>query len=275
MTVHVPLVSLGDGFGGRVLQGDGEGVLWIHSHSLDSRSWIELWELLPGWNHLGIDLPGHGVSLPASSHEALPDLARRIGEIAHRRDIRHMVGLSFGSLVALQVAIEYPSGFASLVVGAPVLGGGPHEEETVTRYQELRSMYLIGGFGPHLRGRWMLHPPSIFDTIERESRLWNTLSQIIGRHAWLELLDGSLFKLLNHQQRPDQLQRITAATLVLVGERDRSVTKACAERLCQAIPTSQRVDVPAAGHLCMLEAPGRVHAAINDHMRRYASPVAV
>ena len=40
--------------------GDGPAVVWIDGYTMDSTSWSELWGLLPGWRHLGIDLPGHG-----------------------------------------------------------------------------------------------------------------------------------------------------------------------------------------------------------------------
>ena len=37
-------------------QGPREPILWIHGYTLDSNSWQEMWELLPEYTHIGIDL---------------------------------------------------------------------------------------------------------------------------------------------------------------------------------------------------------------------------
>ena len=38
----------------------GPAVVWIHGYTMDSSTWEELWALLPGWFHIGVDLLGHG-----------------------------------------------------------------------------------------------------------------------------------------------------------------------------------------------------------------------
>src|SRR4051794_36716306 len=142
------LVNLGDGFAGHIAHGSGEPVPWIHGYTLDSSSWLPLWSLLPDWQHIGVDLPGHGSSVPLGPSESLPSLARRIAAIAFRHRVRHCVALSFGTRVAIQLAIEYPEAFDTIVLGAPALGGGPEEPDVAARYNELTAMYQRRGFHP-------------------------------------------------------------------------------------------------------------------------------
>ena len=137
------LVRLDDDFAARIRPGSGDGVLWIHPYTLDSSAWSELWEQLPAFHHIGIDLPGHGVSMPPGPKDDLPLLARRIGELAIERGARHLVGLSFGSLVALQVAIEHPRAFASMLLAAPAIGGGPQEEAIAIRFRRVRRSRVV------------------------------------------------------------------------------------------------------------------------------------
>ena len=115
--VHTALVNFGDGLAARIVPGPGTKVLWIHGYTLDSSSWQTLWELLPDWYHIGIDLPGHGSSLPLGVGDDLQSLARRVGQLALEHEVQHLVALSFGTLIALQIAIEFPSAFSSLILG--------------------------------------------------------------------------------------------------------------------------------------------------------------
>jgi len=260
------LVNLGDGFAARVAPGIGDGVLWIHGYTLDSSSWIPLWNLMPGWCHIGIDLPGHGSSLPLGASDTLPSLARRIAALAFRHNVRHCIALSFGTLVATQLAIEYPDSFRTLVLGAPALGGGPQDEDVGTRYNELAAMYRQRGFDPELRARWMTSPPDIFKGAESRPELWAALWRLVGRHAWWELGDGSFSRLANHPQTNQQLQRIRAAILVLVGERELPAFKRCAELIRRAVPSATRVYLPEVGHLCMLENPEECARLISQYI---------
>jgi pimeloyl-ACP methyl ester carboxylesterase len=262
-----PLVRLDDEFAARIRPGSGAGVLWIHPYTLDSTSWAELWEQLPGWNHIGIDLPGHGVSMPPGPKDDLPLLARRIGKLAIEKGARHLVSLSFGSLVALQVVLEYPRAFDSMVLAAPALGGGPHEEAIGVRFRELVSMFRMGGFGPHLRGRWMLTAPSLFEGLEARAELWDRLWRIVGRHGFWELSERAPLRFVTHAQTRDQLRGIEVPTLVLVGDRDLHAFKRSAEWIRRSIPRCETVELEGAGHLCLLEAPDRAARIVEDHLR--------
>jgi pimeloyl-ACP methyl ester carboxylesterase len=251
----------------RVAPGEGERVLWLHGYTLDSSSWSELWELLPGWHHIGVDLPGHGSSLPLPPGEDLPALARRIGRTALDRGVRHLVALSFGTLLALQIVIEYPTEFATLILGAPALGGGPVDPEVGERYDELAGIYRREGFTPGLRERWMQSPPNIFKGAEAHPALWSRLRAIVGRHPWWELADGSYSRLSNHPQTAAELRRVKTPALVLVGEDELAPFKRCAELIRRQLPRCQRRYLPVVGHLCMLEEPATVHPLIESHWR--------
>src|SRR4029077_8416311 len=56
--------------------GSGPTVLWIHGYTLDSSLWADLWQRLPGYRHIGVDLPGHGSSGPVPAGLTLPALAQ-------------------------------------------------------------------------------------------------------------------------------------------------------------------------------------------------------
>jgi pimeloyl-ACP methyl ester carboxylesterase len=251
--------------------GDGDHVLWIHGYTLDSRIWDELWGFLPNWHHLAIDLPGHGRSPGLPDGMDLHALAKAIGRFAVERKVEHLVGLSFGGMVALQVAIEYPDSFTSLVLGAPALGGGPQDRHAQARNLELSRMYQRQGCGPWLRDLWMTSPPKIFLGASKSPELWWRLHEIVGEHRWTELADARMGLLTGCRQSVDEMRRITAATLVFIGDEDADAFKRSAELIRRAIPHCRRVYLERTGHLTLLEQAENIHALIDDHFRRAAA----
>jgi 2-succinyl-6-hydroxy-2,4-cyclohexadiene-1-carboxylate synthase len=264
-------VPWGDGIAARVRPGAGEKVLWIHGYTFDSSIWHTLWARLPDRHHIGIDLPGHGASEPLRVGETLPALARRIAALAQAEGVRHLVGLSFGGMVALQVAAEAPDAFATLILGSPGLGGGPEEPHAQLRNVELARLYRERGPGPWLTELWMQAPPDIFTGAAAHPALWDELRAVVDRHAWAELANAGMQALVNYRQPEKDLRRIRAATLILIGERDMDVFKRIGELIRRAIPAGRRSYVPDAGHLGMLENPAAVQPMMETHWNAHGS----
>jgi pimeloyl-ACP methyl ester carboxylesterase len=259
------------GITARVMAGEGEKVLWFHGYTLDASTWAELWAQLPDWSHIGVELPGHGAAAWGAYGQDLPTIARRVGRFALAQGVKHLAALSFGTIVALQVAIEFPDSFDTLLLAAPALGGGPQDKGVEARYEELERLYRLRGRGPHLRALWMQSPPDLFKGAERSPRLWQSLCEVIDRHAWAELKDFGMQVFTSHPQGARELRRIRAATLILLGENELPAFKRCAEIIRRSIPACERVYLPEIGHLCLLEAPQEVAPLIGEHLRRHST----
>ena len=264
---YSPLVNLGDGLSGRLSPGPGERILWIHGYALDSSSWGELWDRLPDLYHVGIDLPGHGRSLPLPGAQELPELARRVAKQALDHGVRHIVALSAGTFVALQMAIEHPGAFASLVLGSPLPSSGAIGEPFWGRYRELVSMNRMAGHGEHLRGRLMLVEPSLFSGAHERLALWERLWAIVGQHPFWDLTDASLVRLARKSQTAAYLKGVEAPTLLVVGKKEAPSGRRRATRLMQALPRCERLDLPGVSRLSLLEAPSEAARAIGSHIR--------
>jgi pimeloyl-ACP methyl ester carboxylesterase len=249
--------------------GRGPAVLWIHGYTMDSSLWHPLWELLPGFRHVGVDLPGHGRSGPLRSDATLPGLAARLARVAEAEQARAVVAISLGSCAALQLAMQWPDLIDRLVVGAATIAGAPAAPGTAKRSAELAMLYRIAGPGPHLTELWMRSPPDIFLGTERHPELRALVRGTIDKHPWTELSTGAMRSLTAHTHSDQDLGTITARTLVLAGDRDLPAFTANAARLAAAITHCRVVTVPDAGHLCLLERPETVAGSLRDHL---ASP---
>jgi pimeloyl-ACP methyl ester carboxylesterase len=246
--------------------GSGPAVLWIHGYTMDSSTWLPLWELLPGWRHVGVDLPGHGGSDPIPAGMTLPQLAAAIADIARSQEARRMVALSFGSLAAVQLAMDHPDLLDRLVLAAPTLAGSRPEPLAKRRYQELVMLKRLAGTGDALVDLWMRSPPDIFRGTERHPRLRAQLRSVIARHEWRELEEGAMQTLTACRHTPAELRRIKARTLVVTGREDMPVFVDNARLLCEHVEDCRRLTVDRAGHLPLLERPEAVAPAIADHL---------
>jgi pimeloyl-ACP methyl ester carboxylesterase len=267
---YYPIVNVAEGLAARTSSGTGERVMWIHPYALDSSCWGELWDLLPGWHHIGIDLPGHGLSLPLDAKDELPNLARRLAGVAIEREVRHVVGLSFGTIVALQMAIEFPTAFASLVLGSPLVGDGANDELFWKRYREMANMYRMAGHGDHLRGRLMLVEPSPFEGVQGRKELWDRMWGIVGKHPFWDLKDAALQRLGAYPQSDVKLRGIESAVLLVVGEKERAASKRHAERLSRTLRDTRSLHILGASAHSLLESPDSAAAAIESHLRANA-----
>jgi pimeloyl-ACP methyl ester carboxylesterase len=235
-------------------------VLWLHGYTLDSSLWADLWQLLPGYRHIGVDLPGHGSSCPVPHGLTLPALAAELARLARAEDARRVVALSFGTIAALQLAIDAPDVVEHLVVGAPGIGGR-FADGIAERYRQLALIRRFAGPGQLMTDLWMSSPPDLFRGTEQHPALRQRVREVVMRHDWAELMNGRFRVLAGHEQA-QSLGRITADTLVVIGDEDMPAYHENTRTLCGAIPSCRPHPVSEAGHLVLLERPAEVAGAI-------------
>ena len=248
--------------------GSGPPVVWLHGYTMDSSTWGELWSLLPGWTHVGVDLPGHGRSEPIPDGTSLADAAADIAAISREYGATRLVALSFGTILALQVALDHPDVAANLTLSAPALGGGGTEPGADVRYVSLMKLFARGATRAELADEWMTSPPDIFRGTETKAMLRFRLRSVIMRHSWAELARPTIAGMLSHRHTDDDLARLTSALLVVVGDHEMPVTDEVSRRMERLVPDVTRLVVPDAGHLAPLEQPRAVAPLIAEHLTR-------
>jgi len=245
--------------------GNGDGVLWIHGYTLDSTTWDEIWCELPGWSHHGIDLPGHGMSPAMEPGMTLGELGQRLAQAAIAHDVRHIVGLSVGSIIALEAALSRPLAFETVTLAAPALAGGPVADDVGVRFRELQELYRRRGHGPWMTELWMRCPPATF--AGASPPLHARLAEVIDRYAWSELSnpERGIAALARARQDPHRLRTSTARILVIVGEHELPAFRDTAAILHGIRQDARLVELAGAGHLCLLHAPRQSARLISQH----------
>src|SRR5215213_1459407 len=265
--IEIASMSWDDGLAARATTTSGDGVLWVHGYTMDGTVWAALWERIPGWRHFGIDLPAHGGSRALRPEDDLSALAMRLGRDALARGVRHLVGLSFGSLITLEIAACYPDSFDRIVLAAPTFGGGPIDPHAQRLNLELVRLFNAKGAGPWMTQLWMAAPPDIFTGAAKHPALWTQLADLVNRHHWLELSGGMMQRFTGVRQSEKRLVRIQADVLVLVGDLDMPAFRRAAQILARMLPRCGVRYLPEAGHLCLLEAPDMAASLISAPLK--------
>lgn len=246
-------------------RGHGPGILWLHGYTMDSSVWAQIWRALPGWRHVGLDLPWHGRSRDLRDEESLASLADMVAGWAPEAAITHVVGLSFGSVLALELALRHPSAFRSWVLSAPSVVGADTDPQVERRYGQLWQMYHCRGPGPHMTRLWVSCPPDLFAGVLARPALRDLMLSGIDAHQWRELNETGLRRLTNRPQDLRELSALSAPMLVVTGEYELVVHQAAAEAIAVASPRARREVLLGAGHLAMLEEPAAAAALVAQH----------
>ncbi len=172
----------------------------------------------------------------------------------------HFCGLSLGGIVAMRLAVGRPDLIRSLVL----LDTTADPEPSKLKYKILNLIVRLFGMQavtkaimPALHGKTALKDPARAD--ERSD--WQAQLSANRRSIW-RAVNGVLAR----ESLYPELGKITAPTLVAVGEEDVGTPPAMSQRIAQAINGAKFLVIPRAGHGSTLEQPEAVTAAIAEFL---------
>jgi len=181
----------------------------------------------------------------------------------------HFCGLSMGGFAAMRMASRRPDLVRSLMLLET--SADPEPEENLRGYRMLtRITKLLGPrivknkVAPIMLGKTLLGDPArraqratFVDLMSRRRDIWRATNGVIDRAG------------VYHE-----LGRITAPTLVVVGDEDVATPRPKAERLVGAIAGAKLVVIPRAGHSSAVEEPAAVTAALEAFLAGLAASAA-
>jgi pimeloyl-ACP methyl ester carboxylesterase len=171
----------------------------------------------------------------------------------------HFAGLSMGGFVGMRLAIGRPDLLKSLILMETT--ADPEPEENRGPYRKLAFI-----------GRWLgfrLVIDKLMNIMFSQSFLQDP-AKAAARDKWRQHLLGlgrkgtsrAAHAVIDREGVYDDLAKITVPTLIIVGDEDVATVPAKSERMHAAIPGSQLVVIPRAGHSSSIEEPEAVTRAI-------------
>ncbi len=210
------------------------------------------------------DLPGYGASPPPEGPMTFAALADAIAALADDLGAArvHLVGISFGGMIAQYAAAAHPDRVATLTLlsTSPKFGldGTRPDEWRAARLAPLDAGQEPADFADRVLGA--LAGPSI------------GASALAGQHAAMARITGTALRrsidcLITHDSRPI-LPSVQAPTLCLVGDADDETPVTYSRAIVDLVPGAELEVVPGAGHLLNVEAPDAVNRAIRRQLER-------
>lgn len=225
-------------------------IVFLHGHGLNRSMWERQKLALRGTHRvLTYDLRGHGRSeKPPTGYSRDVEVADLADLLEHTRIPKaHLVGLSRGAGIALGFAAAHPDKTASIIA----MGAGYDFPRLMPDFadQRLQTMATLRAEGLRAAKDYWADLPifaSVRDNEDAADWAEDMLLTYTGAH-WLDQnppQDASLANIAG---------KITAPTLLLVGEKDLSGYHACADELAAKIEGAEKMVVPGVGHLMAIE----------------------
>jgi 3-oxoadipate enol-lactonase len=205
------------------------------------------------------DGPGHGkseVPPPFSLEDNAEALVDALGEL--RADRVVLVGLSWGGMLGMRLALRHPSRVRALALLDT--SAEPEHPVRVVKYRLFVSVSRRVGLPPAVVDKQIA--PLFFApaTLRERPELVERFVRTANGFPREGVARAALAVVVHRKDVLGRLDAIRAPTLVLCGRDDRATEPVHSERIAQRIAGARLVYVDGAGHLSTLEQP----AAVND-----------
>jgi pimeloyl-ACP methyl ester carboxylesterase len=246
--------------------GEGVPLVLLHGGVSDSRQWRQQLEgLSDEFAVVAWDAPGCGRSSDPPDDLLMPDYADCLAGFVAALDLvhPHVVGLSFGGTLALELYRRHPNLPRTLVLASAYTGwaGSLPPEEVASRLDAVtRDTHLPG---PQYAARWL---PTLF-TADAPRQLVEELGTIIA--DFHPQGARTMARAMATADLRDVLVRIDVPTLLLYGDADVRSSLTVAKELHARTRTSTLVVLPGVGHQLNMEAADRFNSVLRDFLHRH------
>jgi pimeloyl-ACP methyl ester carboxylesterase len=243
-----------------------ERIVFSHSYLVDSHHFsLQMQSLRDRYRCVAFDHRGHGRSEVTENGYGMENLytdAVALIEALHCAPC-HFVGLSTGGFIGTRIAIRRPDLLKSLILMDT--SADPEPGENLKQYKVLMFIVrwigwwpVIGKVMPLFFGKKFLSDPGR----QHEVREWKACIMSSNKKAMVKFGQG----IFGRAGVYEELSKIKVPTLVVVGEEDMPTPVDKAKRIAEKIPGAKLVVIPHAGHLCTVEEPAAVTAAMEEFL---------
>ena len=238
-------------------------VVLLHPIATSSAVWnAQLAPLASAFRVLRLDLPGHGASEMLPMGASFADYADAVGAALDARGVRSacVVGLSFGAMVALRLAVLRPDLVGRLVMACCTARTAPPVSAIWReRVDAVDAAGMETQVEPTLQ-RWFTHDYAAASPV--------TLGWVGGLiHSTPPAGFAAAATLIAALDHLPLLPELRMPVLALAGEHDTAAPPAAMRDFASSIPDARFATLPAA-HLANVEAP----CAFTEAVGRFAAP---
>lgn len=207
------------------------------------------------------DAPGYGGSADPEAPLDLDGFAdAAAGLIRERGGSAHVIGVSWGGVIALRLAARHPGLVDSLVVADSTRGSGTSPEKAAAMRGRAGALEAAGAAEfARSRARRLVSPEAPAELV---ARITDTMAGAIRLPGYRYAAESMAATDLG-----PELPAIDAPALVLCGEHDRVTGVEESQAIAGALPRGAYVILAGAGHLANQEQPDTFNDWVRAHLR--------
>jgi pimeloyl-ACP methyl ester carboxylesterase len=244
-------------------RGAGPPLVLLHGGLSDHREWRpQLEELSDAFTVIAWDAPGCGDSTDPPATFRMPQYADTLAAFLDGIELvrPHVLGLSWGSTLALELYRRHP-GVPRTLVLASAYAGWAGSLSALEVDERLRDTLEALSQPPEVLARSLA--PSLFTERAPAPMVEEAVASMAGfRRAGAE----PMLRAMAEADLRGVLPTIAVPTLLLYGEEDERSPIALAREMFRAIPGSTLATLPAAGHQSNLEAADRFNEIVREFL---------
>jgi 3-oxoadipate enol-lactonase len=242
-------------------EGDGPSLLLLHAGVADRRMWDAVVPALARrFRTVRVDLRGFGETpLPDGPFVYAADMAALFASLAIER--AHVVGVSMGGSVALDLALAHPDAVDRLVLVGSGIDGWEHDAGLHAAWEEEAEALERGDLDEAAWvavRTWLDGPTRAPADVDPELRRRVFEMQRRALDYENPNADGAWLT----PSRRERLSELRSPTLVLVGELDQPSFGQIARFLASEIPGARFAELPGVAHLPPMEDPAGFARAV-------------
>lgn len=251
--------------------GAGRTIFLLHGIGSSSRSFeAQLRELSVNHRVLAWDAPGYAASEDPPSAPGMAGYAAAAGQVLEALvdGPVDVIGVSWGGVIAVRLALDRPDLVRSLVLADSLVGSAADPSSAAAMRRRGADLEAVGpeAFAAQ-RSRRLLSPNA---SPELVAHVQASMAASIRQPGY-----GFAGEAMAETDHADLLHRITVPTLVLVGEQDVVTPLERSQVLVDNIPGARLETLPGAGHLSNQERPEIFNAAVLRFLREISDPPSI
>lgn len=234
--------------------GEGHPLLLLHGYPLDHSIWTPVVPLLQDSFELILpDLRGFGGSDAPDEDYSMDDLAADLAGLLDHLEIERaaLAGHSMGGYVALAFARLYPR----RVSGLALVASHPYADPPDRQEARLVTARAVAEQGVELVANSMPEKLTADPALQRDLRTLALRQPVAG-------VTGALRAMASRPDSMDLLRGFDFPVVVVHGVQDGIVPLQFARDVQAALPAARIAELPAAGHMPMMESPQETATAL-------------
>lgn len=247
--------------------GEGESIAFLNGLAMTTVSWAGQTEFLQKhYQCILQDFRGQLASEKPDNGYSGPQIADDCAKLLDHLGVEacHLVGTSFGGVIAQTFAINYPYRVKSLVLIATASAADEairsHIAEWITHLENKdHHAFLESLKGLSYSHKFLAdHDALVQQRFEQFKQLPEDFFRGLIR----------LLQVARDPQLTDKIGQLTCPVLVVYGEQDKFVAPQLNRDLARSIPTSEIIMIPDAGHAVVMEKPALVASLVHGFVGR-------